>query len=72
MKQQYTDYKENVYGQFQSLLLFMDQLLNQGKNFESILPPTYEDAVAANTESPKEKQNSQFKQGTWWKPEQNA
>ncbi|HHB3507847.1 TPA: hypothetical protein ACORDH_004981 [Bacillus cereus] len=47
----------------------MDQLLNEGKNFDSILPPTYEDAIAANTDSPTEQQNSKFVQGTWWKPE---
>ncbi|HDX9512078.1 TPA: hypothetical protein ROY06_005452 [Bacillus cereus] len=65
LKQKYQNYRETVYGQFQSLLLFADQLLNEGKNFNEILPPTPEEIQKEEIEQTQE--NSKFTQGTWWK-----
>ncbi|MEN3781498.1 hypothetical protein [Priestia megaterium] len=49
---------------FKSLMLVFDSLMNKGKNFDAILPPTYEKAM--ELASDQKEQESEFVKGEWW------
>jgi hypothetical protein len=63
-REQFQDHQLKVVQGFQSAMLMLDVVFNKGKDFQNILPPTYEQAV----ESIKAKQEvkSQYVQGKWW------
>lgn len=45
-------------------MLVFDSLMNKGRNFDSILPPTYEKAM--ELASDQQEQESEFIKGEWW------
>lgn len=73
--EKYDKHVESVYGQFKSYLLFMDSMLNEGKDFANILPPTLDAAIEQQNkqeESASTTNNQeQYDKTPWWL-EQNA
>lgn len=54
---------------FKSLLLLFDSLMNKGKNYEDILPSSYEKAM--EQWSGQQEEESEFVKGQWWLPSQD-
>ncbi|USK77914.1 hypothetical protein [Peribacillus frigoritolerans] len=64
VKEQYEKSSSHIVEGYKSMLLVMDTLLNQGKEFENILPPSYETVIANQTK--KEISEDKFVSGQWW------
>lgn len=52
---------------YKSLLLLVDSVFNKGKNFNDILPSSFEEALQSVKDEDTQSENSPFVQGQWWK-----
>jgi hypothetical protein len=64
LKEQFDNSSMRVIEGFKSLILLVDTAFNKGKDFEKIVPPTYEDAI--KMQSNQLKASSEFVQEQWW------
>lgn len=64
VKEQYEKSSAHIVEGYKSVLLVMDTLFNQGKEFENILPPSYETLIARQTKN--EESETKFVSGQWW------
>ncbi|MGR5963131.1 hypothetical protein ACT7DN_30305 [Bacillus paranthracis] len=68
--EKYERHVESVYGQFKSYLLLMDSMMNEGKDFTNILPPTLDAAIEQqkNQAESTDAQNNQeeYVKTPWW------
>lgn len=69
-KEQFETHTQHVVEGFKSLALLIDSALNKGKSWDKILPSSLEEASELQFE--KEKKNTQFIVGMWWKPKDEA
>lgn len=65
MKEQFDNSSSRILEGYKSLLLLVDSAFNKGKDFDKILPPSYEMALESLQENTKE--NAKFVSGQWWK-----
>lgn len=64
-REQYEKTTLSILEGYKSLVLLVDTVFNKGKNFNRIIPPSYEEALKQNNE--KKENVSQFVAGQWWK-----
>lgn len=62
-KERWDQSSVNVMEGYKSLLLLIDSAFNKGKDFDKILPSSYENAIEQQSEYKEEK----FVSGQWWK-----
>lgn len=69
LNEKYDSHTSSVRGQYQSFLLLLDTMFNKGAEFDTILPPTREQAISRNTEQSDgvvESNPNQYDKTQWW------
>ncbi|XLP22382.1 hypothetical protein ACFMB7_28850 [Bacillus toyonensis] len=69
LREKYDSHTNSVRGQFQSYLLLLDSLFNKGADFNKILPPTREQAIANSPENQDDtvgNNQEQYDKTQWW------
>ncbi|WP_156137701.1 MULTISPECIES: hypothetical protein [unclassified Bacillus (in: firmicutes)] len=69
LQEKYDAHTNSVRGQFQSYLLLLDSLFNKGAEFNKILPPTREQAIANsqdNADDTVANEQEQYDKTQWW------
>ncbi|OTW86369.1 hypothetical protein BK702_15195 [Bacillus thuringiensis serovar cameroun] len=69
LQEKYDSHTNAVRGQFQSYMLLLDSLFNKGADFNTILPPTRDQAIAGSNQSQSEVEGpnqEQYDKTMWW------
>lgn len=67
-KEKWEDSQARVMEGFKSMVLLVDSIFNDGKNYTDILPETFEKAMAQQQNN--QSVNEKFVTGQWWKGDQ--
>ncbi|MDA1828529.1 MULTISPECIES: hypothetical protein [Bacillus cereus group] len=69
LNEKYDSHTSSVRGQYQSFLLLLDTMFNKGAEFNTILPPTREQAISNNVQESDEvveNNPNQYDSTQWW------